>query len=122
VSSEADYSKLPDADLVLITHHHGDHLDIKAIKEIHKSETEIILTPTAKDMIEADDMELMVMKNGDSKKTQGINIIAIPSYNIVHKRDNGEVFHPKGVGNAYILEIGGKRILIGGDTENIPRN
>jgi L-ascorbate metabolism protein UlaG (beta-lactamase superfamily) len=120
VSREADYSKLPDADLVLITHHHGDHLDAKALKELNKSGTEIILTSTAKDMIEADNMALIVMKNGDTKRVKDINIKAIPSYNIVHKRDDGEAFHPKGVGNAYVLEIGDKRILIGGDTENIP--
>jgi L-ascorbate metabolism protein UlaG (beta-lactamase superfamily) len=38
----------------------------------------------------------------------------------VHKRSNGKPFHPKGDGNAYLLEMGGKRILIGGDTENVP--
>ncbi|HPB29616.1 MAG TPA: MBL fold metallo-hydrolase, partial [Acidobacteriota bacterium] len=30
----ADYTALPDADLILITHHHGDHLDPAAIAEI----------------------------------------------------------------------------------------
>jgi Predicted Zn-dependent hydrolases of the beta-lactamase fold len=31
VSEYADYSKFPKADVILITHEHGDHLDAKAI-------------------------------------------------------------------------------------------
>ncbi|NLL15247.1 MAG: hypothetical protein GX267_17755 [Fibrobacter sp.] len=45
---------------------------------------------------------------------------AVPAYNIVHKRDNGQPFHPKGEGNGYIITIKGKKIYIAGDTENIP--
>ena len=60
------------------------------------------------------------MKNGDVDTVLGIRIEAVPAYNIVHKRDNGEPFHPKGVGNGYVLTFGDKRIYIAGDTENIP--
>jgi len=51
---------------------------------------------------------------------KGIPIEAIPAYNIEHKRSNGEPFHPKGIGNAYLLGIGDLKVLIGGDTENVP--
>jgi L-ascorbate metabolism protein UlaG (beta-lactamase superfamily) len=60
------------------------------------------------------------MKNGEVQTVQGIKIEAVPAYNIIHKRDNGQPFHPKGVGNGYILTFGDKRVYVAGDTENIP--
>jgi len=62
----------------------------------------------------------MVMKNGDVKTVQGIRIKAVPAYNIVHMRSPGVPFHPKGVGNGYIMTFGDKRVYIAGDTENTP--
>jgi L-ascorbate metabolism protein UlaG (beta-lactamase superfamily) len=60
------------------------------------------------------------MKNGDQKTVKNIPIEAIPAYNIEHKRSNGQPFHPKGIGNAYVVSIGNLTVLIGGDTENVP--
>ena len=60
------------------------------------------------------------MKNGDVTTALGIKIEAVPAYNVIHKRDNGEAFHPKGVGNGYVLTFGKTRVYIGGDTEDVP--
>jgi L-ascorbate metabolism protein UlaG (beta-lactamase superfamily) len=60
------------------------------------------------------------MKNGDHQTALGIPVEAVPAYNIQHKRPDGEVFHPKGEGNGYILTFGGTRVYVAGDTENIP--
>ena len=61
-----------------------------------------------------------IMKNGDTRTVFGINLEAVPAYNLVHKRESGQPFHPKGEGNGYILTFGETRIYIAGDTENIP--
>ncbi|NIR52878.1 MBL fold metallo-hydrolase, partial [candidate division KSB1 bacterium] len=45
---------------------------------------------------------------------------AVPAYNLVHKRNSGEPYHPKGIGNGYVLSLGGKKVYIAGDTENVP--
>jgi L-ascorbate metabolism protein UlaG (beta-lactamase superfamily) len=45
---------------------------------------------------------------------------AVPAYNIVHKRPDGDPYHPKGDGNGYILTFADKRVYVAGDTENIP--
>ncbi len=116
---EADYSTMPDADLVLITHQHGDHLDPTALKHIMKKGTQVVMTETCSENLEGFSSAI-IMKNGESKTINGIFIEAIPAYNIVHKRSNGKPFHPKGEGNAYLLSFGDKKVLIGGDTENIP--
>ncbi len=60
------------------------------------------------------------MKQGDVRKVREITIEALPAYNIIHERSKGQPFHPKGVGLGYILTIGGKRVYVAGDTENIP--
>ncbi|MBO8130610.1 MAG: MBL fold metallo-hydrolase [Candidatus Marinimicrobia bacterium] len=111
-----DYNKLPDADIILITHHHSDHFDVEAIKKIQKENTVIIYTKKCSKVLEGG----KVLHNGDRIEVSGIKIEAVPAYNIVNKRDNGEPFHPKGEGNGYVLNIGDKRVYIAGDTENIP--
>jgi len=118
VSREADYTTMPDADLILVTHEHGDHLDITAINHIMKEDTRVVMLQTCLEQLE--DFQANVFKNGDGGAIHGIEIRAIPAYNIVHKRSNGSPYHPKGVGNGYILSFGTTNVLIGGDTENIP--
>ena len=59
------------------------------------------------------------LRNGDSIRIKGIDILATPAYNIENKRDNGHPFHIKGEGNGYILNMGGFKIYIAGDTEFI---
>jgi L-ascorbate metabolism protein UlaG (beta-lactamase superfamily) len=111
-----DYDKLPDADLILITHQHGDHCDEEAINKILKENTVIFANRLCHDKIGKGE----IMDNGDEKTFEGIKITAVPAYNLVHKRDNGEFFHPKGEGNGYILQFGDTRVYVAGDTENIP--
>jgi L-ascorbate metabolism protein UlaG (beta-lactamase superfamily) len=61
-----------------------------------------------------------VLKNGDTITVEGIEIVAVPAYNLVHKRPSGDPFHAKGDGNGYVLSFGGTRVYIAGDTENVP--
>jgi L-ascorbate metabolism protein UlaG (beta-lactamase superfamily) len=116
VSDMADYSTLPQADLILVTHEHYDHFDKKAIKVLEKENTPIVLTESCG----RDFKNCVVMKNGDTKTVSGFNIEAVPAYNIINKRQDGKPFHPKGVGNGYIITFGDKRVYVAGDTENTP--
>ena len=112
----ADYSKLPKADLILITHEHRDHLDPAAIRVLRKPDTVIICSASCTDAIR----DGTSMTNGQSTTALGIGIEAVPAYNVVHKRDTGAPYHPRGVGNGYVFTFGDKRVYVAGDTENTP--
>ncbi len=117
VTAEADYTTMPKADMVLITHHHYDHLDMNAIRPITKDDTQFVLTELC--VADAKDLKnTHVMKNGDKIVVDGLHIEAIPAYNIKHMRSPGNPFHPKGEGNGYIVTFGDKRVYIAADTEN----
>jgi L-ascorbate metabolism protein UlaG (beta-lactamase superfamily) len=115
-SRVGDYSEMPDADVIFITHHHGDHLDAKALGHVRTKETVVVLTGKCADKVDGG----IVMKNGDSRTVAGIGVEAVPAYNLVHERDDGQPFHPKGEGNGYVLTFGDKRVYVAGDTENTP--
>ncbi len=112
----ADYSGFPKANLILITHEHGDHLDPGALEKVRTDRTILILTETCADMVSGG----IVMKNGDIETVGGLIIEAIPAYNLVHMHSEGVPFHPKGSGNGYVITFGDKRVYVAGDTENIP--
>jgi L-ascorbate metabolism protein UlaG (beta-lactamase superfamily) len=115
-SAVTDYSKLPKADIILVAHEHMDHLDLKALNLVRTDKTIIVWPQVCGKQMEGG----VVLDNGGSTDLGGVRIDAVPAYNIVHKRDDGQPFHPKGVGNGYILTFGDKRVYVAGDTENIP--
>lgn len=115
VSREADYTLLPKADLILITHEHGDHLDPKALALVTKPQSKVVVSKSCSGKVE----KALVLINGEERSFGDIQLQAVPAYNIVNQRE-GKPYHPKGNGNGYVITFGGKRIYIAGDTENIP--
>jgi L-ascorbate metabolism protein UlaG (beta-lactamase superfamily) len=115
-SEVADFSKMPKADIILFTHEHSDHFDLKALEDLKSKDTLVVLT----EICAAKYGEGIVMKNEDVKIIQGLKIEGVPAYNIVNKRPSGFPYHLKGVGNGYIITFGDKRLYVAGDTEKIP--
>jgi L-ascorbate metabolism protein UlaG (beta-lactamase superfamily) len=115
-SKLADYSQVPKADIILITHHHRDHLDLNALGLIRTEQTALVLTETCSSKVKGG----FVMRNGDVKTVAGLRIEAVPAYNLVHMQTPGVPYHPKGEGNGYVITLGDKRVYVAGDTENTP--
>lgn len=113
VGSFADFSQLPHADMILITHSHQDHFDPKAIEATEKSGTIIVLNDDAYEKLGRG----TVMKNGDVRTELGIRIEAVSAHNTTPDRS---MYHPEGRDNGYILTMDDLRVYIAGDTEDLP--
>jgi len=117
-----DYKKLPKANVILITHDHYDHLDKNAVADISTPNTKIFCNGTVQKELGTG----VALENGDDISYKNslynavnvdINIEAVPAYNTTEGR---EMYHPKGRDNGYIITLGGSRIYIPGDCEDMP--
>jgi L-ascorbate metabolism protein UlaG (beta-lactamase superfamily) len=112
------FSDFPKADLILITDVHGDHLSVEVVAALLGPLTTIVgPAAVAEKFPDSDRERISVLGNGESMEWEGVVVEAIPMYNITAGR---EKFHVKGRGNGYVLTVGGKKIYIAGDTEDIP--
>ena len=111
-----DYAaEFPKADVILVTHEHGDHLDKKAIDALYEEGKTTLITNANSAAIIG---KGTVMANGDSGTIlDGVSIDAVPAYNYTAGHTQ---FHPKGRDNGFVLTFDGLRIYIAGDTEDIP--
>jgi L-ascorbate metabolism protein UlaG (beta-lactamase superfamily) len=113
--AQGSFDGLPQADVILLTDIHGDHLAPAIIAKLKKSGT-VIIAPQA---VQQTVTEATVMHNGETKKLGAWTIEAIPMYNM-KPNAQGQIPHEKGRGNGYVVTYGGLRIYIAGDTEGIP--
>ena len=116
VKSSGNYDSLPQADLILVTHEHYDHLDKNLISKLKKNTTVMLTNEASANEISW----AQPVKPGDKKVLGSVTIEAVPAYNIINMRSPGQPFHPKGNGLGFVISMAGKRIYIAGDTENIP--
>lgn len=111
----ARFQGLPRADLILVTHHHGDHLDAPTINGVMKTNSIILAPQVVFNALPANLKAITTVLANDVKTNLlDLEVEAVPAYNLTTSN------HPKGVGNGYVVTIGGKRIYISGDTEDIP--
>ncbi|WP_290793533.1 MBL fold metallo-hydrolase [Flavihumibacter sp. UBA7668] len=114
------YQTMSAADIILITDIHGDHMDSSTLVKLNLTKATIIAPGAVRDRLIkflSAEQKISVLANGDSMELKGVKISAIPMYNLP---DSPNVRHPKGRGNGYVLNLGGKRVYISGDTEDIP--
>lgn len=112
------YAGQAPADLVLITHEHGDHFKPETLAGIVKDNTKLVVNPAVMGKLDAAlKGKATEIANGAKTTVGAVEIEAIPAYNITEERKQ---FHPQGRDNGYVLSVDGKRVYIAGDTEDIP--
>ena len=111
---EINYSAMPKADYIFVTHEHFDHLDTVAINQLSGEKTMLVTNQRCAEILGYGN----VMANGDRLQLEeDIVVEAVPAYNTT---EGHQQFHPKGRDNGFILTLDGLRIYIAGDTEDIP--
>jgi L-ascorbate metabolism protein UlaG (beta-lactamase superfamily) len=112
------FAGLPKPALILVTDIHGDHLDAPTLETVAGEGTTIVApAAVAEKLPEKLRKQTTVLPNAQTKSVAGVHIEAVPMYNLTADRLK---YHNKGRGNGYVITVGGKRIYISGDTEDIP--
>lgn len=114
VTRYADYAKYPKADLLLVTHEHGDHMDPAAVASLETRATRLVSPEATRAKLGKGE----ALEHGGKIEAAGIAVVAVPAYNTTAGRTN---YHPKErKDNGYVLTVGDLRIYVAGDTEPIP--
>ena len=109
-----DYKRFPKADIIMLTHEHGDHFDPATIDTLSTAATRLYMNQRCYDSLKRG----TVLRNGDHLQLlDGIVLDVVPAYNITEGHTQ---YHPQGVGNGYVFTFDGSlRIYVAGDTEDI---
>ncbi|MDC7995527.1 MBL fold metallo-hydrolase [Altibacter sp. HG106] len=107
----------PEAQLILVTDIHGDHLNVETLEAVQGGATIIAPKAVADELPEAMKASVMVLNNGEETTVMGFTVAAIPMYNLPESPDSR---HTKGRGNGYVISKDGMRVYVSGDTEDIP--
>ena len=119
VGGAARYAGLPAPTGILITHEHGDHFDMATLEALAATASPPLITSPGVDARLPDRLKRRstALDYGDEAELDGIAVRAIPAHNTTPDRLR---YHPRGLGNGYVLSLGGKRLYIAGDTEPTP--
>ena len=120
--SQGDFTGLPPADLIVITHTHQDHLDRTMVDKLKKPETIVVGPPAVIDTLNCAPACGIVEAIGDSEQrtVMGIGFEGVPMYNLAFGSGPGKPYHHKGIGSGYVLNFGDTRVYFSGDTECTP--
>lgn len=117
------FTGLPPADVIVVTHTHGDHFAVARLNLLVTPDTAIFAPQSVFNGLPTTNVpgqaftlrsRTTVLANGATGTAHGMTVQAVAMYNLSNSN------HPKGAGNGYIVTLGGKTLYFSGDTEDIP--
>jgi L-ascorbate metabolism protein UlaG (beta-lactamase superfamily) len=118
VGGAARFEGLPQPDLILITHGHGDHFNVATLEAVASNTVVVVAPPSVAAKLPIPlSKNALILTNGATVGVGGVSVEAVPAYNLTPERLKN---HPKGRDNGYVVTLGGKRIYLSGDTEDVP--
>jgi len=105
------------ADIILVTHNHGDHCSPPKIQKLRKKGT-VIIAP--KDCAKRIDGTVKILRPEEETTIGNITIKAVEAYNLKRFKPSGKPWHPRGYGVGYLIKTEGKTVYHAGDTDFIP--
>ncbi len=104
----------PTADLIVITHEHGDHCNPTMIGRLIGNETRIVASHACQQKLSMFSQLTSFVHPGDYPSAKGFYLKTIAAYN------PAKPFHPKGNGMGVVIPINGKNFYHAGDTDFVP--
>lgn len=108
----------PPADVLMVSHDHGDHLSGDDIAKVRMRDTVVFASPPAAKKLDA---PVTTLAPGQSARHGELGVRAVPAYNVNKFRSPGVPYHPRESQHVgFVFEIGGLRFYFAGDTDVIP--
>ena len=113
VAAAAPLNRLPEVDLILLSHAHMDHFDIPTLRLLENPHTTVVTAAQTSDLLRVRRYrEVREMRWGQQARVGAVGIRAIE---VKHWGARMRTDTYRGY-NGYLLEVGRYRILFGGDT------
>jgi len=132
VAAQADLSRAKQADLILVTDIHPDHFDPGAVAKLRKPGAPVVVPPAVAETQKIPNTTVMsnATMRTNEEALSGITVISVPAYNIQRGPSPGQLYHPRGRGQGYLLTFSDKlaaarlkqagSVYVAGDTECVP--
>lgn len=132
VSAQADLSQAKQADLILVTDIHPDHFDPAAVAKLRKPGAPVVVPPAVAETKKIPNVTVMLnaTMRTNEEALAGITVISVPAYNVQRGPAPGQLYHPRGRGQGYLLTFSDKlaaarlkqagSVYVAGDTECVP--